>query len=244
MLRTHPSQRVPHFTGLSAVIATALIAGMPAVAKGLSAPRAAASKVVSPQSRTQGATYAQWSARWWQWAMELPVDGHPFIDDPSFDVTSGQSGSVWFLAAPFGTVERTCTVPTGTYLFVGLLNAEASDLEGLGDTPEDQLATAQFLADHIRDVSCSVDGDEVANLGSYRVASPQFDFDAPTPWIFGDTGGEGTSTADGYYVMIRPLSSGQHTLQYSGSIHFSVAEGDPFDFDTDLDMTYHLTVRD
>jgi hypothetical protein len=44
--------------------------------------------------------------------------------------------------------------------------------------------------------------------------------------------------------MIRPLSSGQHTLRYSGTIHFSVAEGDPFDFDADVDMTYSLTVQD
>ena len=43
------------------------------------------------------------------------------------DVTAGQSGKVWFLASPFGTVERTYSIPAGTSLFVSLLNAEASD---------------------------------------------------------------------------------------------------------------------
>src|SRR5580765_1127192 len=65
--------------------------------------------IAPPHSRSHGKTYGEWSAAWWTWALQLPVAGpptHPFIDDPSFDVTEGQSGDVWFLAAPFGTVER------------------------------------------------------------------------------------------------------------------------------------------
>src|SRR5262245_13662616 len=88
--------------------------------------------VVPPQSHPHGMTYGEWSAAWWQWAMSQPLAGHPFVDGPGFDVSAGQSGSVWFLGAPFGTVQRTVTIPVGKSLFVGLLNAEASDLEGLG----------------------------------------------------------------------------------------------------------------
>src|SRR5262249_50264402 len=104
------------------VVLLSLAAGgvlAPQHARAVPAPRPGA-KVAPPQARTQGATYSEWSVRWWQWDLEHPLEGHPSIDDPSFDVSSGQSGSVWFLAAPFGTVERTCTIPTGTFLFVGL----------------------------------------------------------------------------------------------------------------------------
>ena len=127
---------------------------------------------------------------------------------------------------------------------MGVINAEASDLEGLGSTEAEQRATAEFLADHIV-VSpfCTIDGVAVANILSYRVPSPQFTFTAPTPWIFGDTGGAGTSVGDGYFLMLAPLAVGQHTLHFGGAFHFAVAEGDPFDFDASLDMTYHLTVR-
>ena len=202
------------------------------------------SKVIPPNASPHGQTYGEWSAAWWQWAMELPVDGHPFVDDAGFDVRTGQSGHVWFLAAPFGTVERTCTIPTGTMLFIGLLNAEASDLEGLGATEAERRATAEWIADHIvtSSLSCTIDGKAVANLGSYRVQSPEFSFTAPTPWIFGSTGGDGVAVADGYFVMLAPLSAGQHTIHFGGTFHFDAGELDADPHDFSLDMTYHLTV--
>lgn len=187
--------------------------------------------------------YSAWSAAWWQWGLSQPVAGHPFNDDPAFNVAAGQQGPVWFLATPFGTVERHVTIPAGKFLFVGLLNAEASDLEGLGATKAERRENAEFLADHIVNVSCSIDGEAVSNIDCYRVTSPQFTFNAPSPWIFGETGGRGKSVADGYYVMLTPLSRGTHTLRISGGFHFSIAEGDPFDFDASADVTYHITVR-
>src|SRR5438105_99281 len=68
--------------------------------------------IMPPQSHPYGKTYGDWSAAWWIWAMQWPpVAGHPFIDDPAFNIATGQSGQVWFVAAPFGTVTRNCTVP-------------------------------------------------------------------------------------------------------------------------------------
>jgi len=200
-------------------------------------------QVLPRKSAPYGKSYGEWSAQWWKWGMSLPVQGHPFIDSPGFDVTEGQSGDVWFLGAPFGTVARTCTIPSGKALFLGVVNAEASNLEGLGDTEAEQRATAEFLADHILNPSCTIDGVVVANISSYRVSSPQFTFTAPSPWIFGDTGGTGTSVSDGYFVMLAPLSVGQHTIHLGGALHFAIAEGDPFDFDATVDTTYHLSIR-
>lgn len=201
-------------------------------------------KVASPNERYQGKTYNQWSAAWWQWNMELPLAGHPSIDSPDFDVRAGQRGNVWFLAAPFGTVERTCTIPKNKSLFIGLLDAEASDLEGLGTTVVEQSVAAMDLANHIvvSTLFCTIDGVSVNHLNRYRKLSRQFEFTAPTPWIFGGTGGEGTAVGDGYYVLIEPLSKGQHTIHYGGLIRFTLAE-DGFDLDLPLDMIYHLKVK-
>ena len=205
-------------------------------------------RVYPIDSQPYGHNYGEWLARFHQWSMSLPLDGHPQLDTDEFDVTEGQSGKVWFLAAPFGTVERTVTIPSGVSLFVEIEGAECSSLEppdsGFhGDTEEEQRACAKFWTDHIVDVFCAIDGVEVKDLGSYRFVSPQFTFTAPTPWIFADVGGTGTSVADAYAVMIPPLSAGQHTLHYIGMFHFSVADGDPFDGDFGLDMTYHITVK-
>jgi hypothetical protein len=206
-----------------------------------------------------GKTYSQWSAEWWKWALALPVNGHPFVD-PGFDCNSannGQSGSVWFLAlaqcpvdeqfqcqpAP---VERSCTIPADTALFLGVVNAECSNLEGLGMTEAEQRDCANFLANHIvpDSLSCTLDGQAIPNLRTYRFVSSQFTFEAPTPWIFGNEGGDGTAVSDGYFLMIKPLSTGAHTLSCEGGVHFSIAEGDPFDFDGAFGNTYHLTVEE
>jgi hypothetical protein len=180
--------------------------------------------------------------------MELPLAGHPYLDDPDhpFQCDSGQTGPVWFLAAPFGTSERNCTVPAAKAIFFTLADAECSTLEAdpfHGDTEAEQRACAHFWADHIVDLFCEVDGVAVTSLQNYRFDSPQFTFTAPTPWIFGDVGGTGTSVGDGYYIMLPPLSKGAHTLHYGGAFHFSVAEGDPFDGDFGGEATFHLTVQ-
>jgi hypothetical protein len=209
-----------------------------------------ADEVVHPNDRYHGKTYAEWSARWWEWVMEYPVQDahgdpliHPFFEDSDFDVTDGQRGSVWFLASPFGTVERTIQVPENKALFFGMLNAEASDLEGLGATPEERRETAKYLADHIVNVSCTINGSPVENISNFRVASPEFRFHAPTPWIFGETGGRGKSVADGYYLLVRPLPVGTHTIRYTGAFHFAAGELGPDPLEFELDTTYHITVR-
>ena len=207
-------------------------------------------EVVRPNEKFHGKTYAEWSAATLKWAIELPLAGHPAIDSPDFDVSAGQSGNVWFLGGPFGTVERTVTIPRNKALFISLANVEVSTLEAspfYGATEADQRALAKFFADHIVTASlvCIIDGVAVRHLDHYRVSSPQYDFTAPTPWIFGDIGGSGTSVGDGYYVMVEPLSRGQHTVHFEALFHFDGGEVPEFGgpLELPIDMTYHLTVK-
>jgi hypothetical protein len=214
-----------------------------AAAAMLGAASPARAGVLPPNSHAYGKTYGQWSANWWQWFMQHPVAGHPRGGTADFDVSSGQSGNVWFLASPFGTLERKVTVPTGKALFIGLLNAEASDTEYGTLTEADQRSLAEWLADHIANVSCRVDGKLVRNIERYRVQSPQFSFTAPDPWVFSPApSGPGTAVSDGYFVMLSPLSRGQHTIHITGSFHFDAGElgDDPVDFG--LDVTYCIKV--
>jgi hypothetical protein len=204
--------------------------------------------VYPTNSRPRGHSYSEWLAKFHQWQMSLPLEGHPQLDTDEFDVTEGQSGKVWFLGAPFGTVVRDITIPTGTSLFFEIGGSECSSVEthdsGFhGDTEEEQRECAEFWTDHLIDISCEVDGVPVKDLWSYRFVSPQFTFTAPSPWIFGDVGGTGTSVADAYAVMLAPLSKGKHTLHYTELFHFSVEDGDPFDAEFGFDLTYNITVK-
>ena len=230
----------------NAIVALALVLG---VMTPISTPQAQPNGnpgVIPPNARPYGLTYAQWSAKFLQWGFALPVEGHPFLGCPN-PPDAGQSGHVWFLAG--GPSECALTVPAGKMLFSSFVGAECSSLEDPasgfhGDTAEEQRACAKFWADHIvvSSLFYEIDGAPVQNLARYRFASPQFEFTAPTPWVFGDVGGKGTSVADGYSIMLTPLSVGLHTIHFGGAFHFSVATGDPFDDDFGIDTTYHLTV--
>jgi hypothetical protein len=231
----HQHQRPPRRCALALILVAGLALSVLSVSAGQTP------KVLPLESQPYGKSYSEWSAAYWQWLFALPVDGHPGSDSPDFDVTDGQSGQVWFLTGPFGTVERNVTIPFGTSLYIALINVDASSLEEppfYGATAADQLAIANGFADYITDLSFTVDGQAVNDIGDFRVTSPQFTFTAPSPWIFGETGGTGTATGVGYFVMLAPLSVGTHTIHYTAAFKFSDA---PEDY-IGVDMTYHVTV--
>lgn len=217
--------------------------------------------VYPPTAKPYGKSYSQWTAQWWKWALARPLAGHPF-NDPGFrcnSASNGQGGPVWFLASaqinptppnPWlppelsSLVQRSCTIPANTSILLGIANGECSSLEG-SPTEKDQRSCAKFQADHVVKSSliCMIDGQMVKDLQAFRFASPQFVFRAPTPWIFGETGGVGKAVADGYFVMLKPLSKGTHTLSCGGKVHFSPKDLPPSGADFAFGNTYHLTVQ-
>ena len=202
-------------------------------------------EVVQPDEIAYGESYAEHSAAYWQWFLNKETEGHPGIDSPDYNVKTGQRGKVWFLPGLTGTVTREVTIPAGKAVFVALLNAEASSLEEepfFGVTEEEQRAAASAIADHIVGLTLTINGDSVENLEDFRVTSPQFEFTAPTPWIFGAVGGSGTAVAEGYYVLLNPLPKGTHTIRFTGAFIFTLAE-DGFDAEIPADVTYNITVK-
>jgi serine/threonine protein kinase len=206
------------------------------------------SVVVSPEIEKD--VYKGLAGQWWRWLMEYPwtdeLEGvdHPTFESPRFNVNHRQRGDVWFFASPFGHVVREVNIPSGVYLFFGMINVECSTLEeGLfyGETSEHRAAAAEDLANHIVDVSVQINGVELENPQSFRVANPDVEFVAPTPWVFGQHGGEGVSSGDGYYLMLHPLRPGLHTVSYRGAFLFTV-EIDGFDDYAAIETTYILNV--
>lgn len=199
--------------------------------------------VLPVTSNPYGKSYGEWSAAFWQWLIETPWDSNPSNPEVGTDAITSQSSRVWFLATPEHEVH--IDIPAGTALFFPMMNVECSSLEpeesGFhGDTEAEQAECAKFWADHIVNPVCIVDG-KPAQV--YRVVSPQFEFNAPSPWIFGATGGEGTAVGDGYYVMLAPLSVGQHTIEVRATLHFEAGElgPDPVDALT-TDVIWHVNV--
>lgn len=202
-----------------------------------------------PDQKPYGKTYGEWVGAFWKYALEFPLEGHPFLDTPQYDFAARQSGKAWFWSAPDGgPLTRKVSMPEGTALFLTIRDAEVSSLEEgpfFGETEEEQREQVNYLVDHVVDVFVEIDGVPVKDLAAFRFSSPQVEVDAPSPFIFGEVGGKGTTVGDGYFLMLKPLSPGKHVIHYGGTFHFGPGELDPsLDFEIDLpkDVTIELTV--
>lgn len=150
------------------------------------------------------------TALWWQTFLSL--SGNPL------DRCDLGSRDVVFLAGTTGgAATRSCTIPAGTSILVPLINVECSTAEGNGDTPAELRACVRGFADQFTDLSLTIDGVAVADLQRFRVHSPVFQFTAAQGNVFGVPAGTTRSVADGYWVLIRPLSPGTHTVSFGGA---------------------------
>lgn len=186
----------------------------------------ATTQIVPPSATFEGRTYAQWEASFWRWALGLPTSPlpHPFNDCNNRPISADQSGGVWYWSAPIAKVtcnQSATIIPPGTALFLTTLDVESSSLDAppfYAPTVDGQQAIAQTWAAYIQDLFVEIDGKSVDNVKAYLVISAPFSFTAPSPWIFGDTGGNGTGVGDGYFFMLQ-LPPGSHTIHYGGTLN-------------------------
>lgn len=204
--------------------------------------------------------YGDLQGEWWEWVFD-PDNGFGMFAEGEVDCSLGQHGKVWFLAGTFGgPAERHCTIPKGKILYVPLVNGPIFYEEGV-DIPEYDLTIEQkrlyldglfgggpltqaegqedpgvlALSEAVGD-SSGVACDLHATLdGSPVVFS--------TPIVRAQSGPFTITTddeaiADGFYVLLKPLSRGMHVLTFGGAL-CSTADG-MRTFETSV--TYHLHV--
>lgn len=243
------SRRVVLYLSL-AVVATSLASGALADLRApINLPR-----LYPVTSAPFGNSYSDWAAAWWQWALSLPVAGHPLFDETGAQCGAGQSGPVFFLGGVFnvsGSAVRTeCRVPSGKTLFFPILNVECSNVEGNGVNATELRACGDFFASLATNLRLEVNGISITHLDRFRTVTPSFQFAVPDDDLLGAFGvatSTGTcfpqadghcepylSAGDGFYVMLGPLSDGRHGIRFRGTF------ADPINFA--LDVTYDLRV--
>jgi len=227
---------------VAVMVAIGVLAGAPATA-------APPSPLVIPPG---GRIYDKLSVAWWKYALEQPNATNPLLDPTGAGCRTGQSGRVFFLVGTAGTGQTTkddCTVPSGKQLYFPLVNAFDVHTPGDGlDTPElvwhDLQVTLGFRVDSL---FATVDGEPVANLdpttSPYRAcAGPStgcaaaFSLDLASENLFGLPAGRyEPAVADGFYLLLPPLTPGHHTITFGGSGNL----GGSFS----QSVVYHLTVK-
>jgi hypothetical protein len=199
------------------------------------------------RSRPEGQTYGRWAAEWWQWVLGIPAAVNPLTDTTGEHCTQRQVDKVWFLAgsAAPDPIVRDCEIPAGKSLFFPLINNFFGAF--LNDPPETR--TEEFVraaASCTEPVQISVQIDDVTIrrplrffTGASGSQSPFFNVQLPPGNLFG---ADETivpelvlspSAEQGYYLFVRPLPPGTHTIRWIAS---GCVEG------FSQDVTYHLTV--
>lgn len=164
-----------------------------------------------------GATQAQWTRRWSQWALSFDREVSPLADATGAHCSAGQQGPVWFLAGSFGgqRVARKCTVPAGKYLFFPLINFVAVPPDDRPGSCDIETRDARRLTDGVDHLVLRIDGQPQAGLEAHRVDS-QGCFDAGarmSPPVDGFP-----SAGNGYYAMLKPLSPGTHEIEFGATL--------------------------
>ena len=177
--------------------------------------------VLPPDAEVAGLGLAEWSARSWQWFFSLPPDVNPVADDTGARCGYGQAGPVFFLAGAERSVERSCVVPLGAHVFVPLLGSECSTDEPPPFFGRDETDLRRYAADAVdmaersldmSAMSLEVDGQAVDDLAAYRAATPLLTLWLPEDNLLGTSSRAADSVADGYQVMLAPMSEGEHVV--------------------------------
>lgn len=193
--------------GLPCLIADAIAAPVPTTAE----PGAADQLLLPPDAKVGDETFGDLTARWWQWVERMPIA--PYLDPDGRLCEVEQEGPVWFLAGTDGTFNatRTCVIPADRHVLVPIINMRRSNKRQYHGKPiplpckvlqegvavnNDSLGSAIVL----------IDGARVSDVARYRVRS-----NGCFPLDPGDDESPSTA-ADGYWLLLKPLPPGQHTL--------------------------------
>ena len=201
-----------------------------------------------PDSKPYGLSYADWTARWWQWAYSIPKDVNPSYDDTGKYCAEGQSGPVWFLTGTYKhPVDRYCTIPVGKAILLTSLNSECSFAEFPNLKTEEQLRQcAKQMQDSVIHLEASVNGVPLTGLEKYRIQSPLFNFTLPENNTLGLSPQTTQAVSDGNWVFLKPLSVGNHTIYHKGGLRNITDSSSNHAFTGpygwDYPTTYHITV--
>lgn len=210
------------------------------------------SRVFPPNAHPYGKSQADWSADWWSHMYSFGCDNFPLFDTDGSQAGLNTDGPVIFLPGNFGgTTTRTITVPHGKALLFPLVNAiwiysacyeSAAEDEALANgTLEEYIASIfdPILSGPGVSISATLNGVAFNNLRNYRFTSDLYDFEANPELVdcLNDVclaADDKLGLADGYWLMLKPLSRGHHTLNFQGEIE---------EVGLSLNVTYHITVE-
>ena len=178
-------------------------------------------KVYPVNSNLFGLTYEEWTCKWWQWFLSIPGEKNPALDSNGKNCDINQNDSnVWFLAgtAHPGYANRICTIPSTKAIFFPIIATQISYAEApFLRTDADLVSYAAKDIVRWQHLEVLIDDTKLYNPERYRVQSGAFELMIPENNCCGLLPGRTKAATDGFWICLRPLSSGNHELYFSGS---------------------------
>ena len=169
-----------------------------------------------------GETIAQWTQKWWTWALQAPADQNPLLDTTgAFADGSTNTDAVFFIGGTMGgTADRTFTVPAGKPLLIPILN----QFDTLDPKNVENKALTNFQKS-VTSLFADIDGIPLKNLQSDLVRTDFFSM-GPTQsgslveQLGAPVGVDLSPTkSSGYWLLVDGLAAGStHTLHFGGSL--------------------------
>lgn len=159
-------------------------------------------------------------AAWWQWALQKPTPINPQVGSYSGGPKCNGSSvrGVWFLAGSYNgaKVVRHCTMPVGRKLFFPIVNVFDADPKGVFKEKQYRQCVNSFMDQTLKGSTtyATVDGKRVSGE---REDTPVFRFNLPKNNLYGAPSGPYLGVADGLWVLLPPLSKGEHTIRFGGN---------------------------
>jgi len=178
---------------------------------------AVADDIIETGDTLQGRTQAEYANTWWQWAVSMPDAQSPIKDRSGVRCAVNQAGPVWFLAGGFGTsrISRECRIPSDRHIFFPVINMlYYPSGEGPAPTCDSVKLHAAMNNRYLKSFKVTIDDHSYVNPAFFRRSSADcFDLIARKPGTYTPSTVFPSAT-DGYWVMLRPLSPGRHTLSF------------------------------
>jgi len=185
-------------------------------------------QIVPPHATVAGITIGEWTATYNQWQLLQPTNQNPAFDTDGSRANNGQSGPVFFVTGGFYSgpqPPRSYPVPEDKYLLIPLIVIEVDNIDTVPPLTVQELRdVAAVIIDTTTELHLSIDRVPVPNLFDHREVSPVFSFTIPSAdnlfsFFYGHpiTGINDPAVADGYWLMLSPLSLGTHAIIFGGT---------------------------
>ncbi len=183
------------------------------------------------KSSPYGTPFQEWTQKWWQWYLSVPKQ-----NNHNFEAVSGyvpkecsflQNASSPVFFVPYVLREKgvqataSCEIPPNKAVMVGIDNG----LMDYGDSRVEEPKTVEKITEMVKksnefpvEFDVTLDGKPInlTNEEKDRVTSAPFYIVLPENNIWNEAPNTPyTAVADGWYLLLEPLSPGKHVLDYT-----------------------------